>query len=194
MPRSHILSSGGDGGVGSTADVQKYSRAKNKMGGGETNGSDTQKRVITIMVCVFLLAVVLSAAIYAFVSPDTSLLAFVVTFCVACSAIVIYRLVTVSKVTTNMEKKREELAKVKPRGCPDYWTSKYNCSDGKMECQGYFDGDDGRMFMSRSHASAREAVSPSAVTDSLCTSDAVNKAGGYPWMEVRNSCDVRMRK
>jgi hypothetical protein len=154
----------------------------------DPTSGDTSRRVLTIMVAVFLLAIVLSAAVYALMSSDTALLPFLITFCIACAAVSVYRLVEMGKLSTKMDTAQKELAKIKPVGCPDYWTSAYNCSNGTMACQPYFDGDDGRMFISDK---ARDPVSPSATTDSVCTAEAINKEGGYPWMEVRNSCEVR---
>lgn len=85
-------------------------------------------------------------------------------------------------------------ATVKPKGCPDYWTSTYDGCKKSVVCDPFFETADPtapKVFMN-STSTARIDVNQHASrgAEQICSDD---HSRAFPWMEITNSCDARGR-
>ena len=174
----------------------------NVGGGGSDSASASaatkSTQVVTVVLTVAFFITALACAAFAVVAVDSSVRPFMACLSVALAAVSIARFVGVANAASLLQAKHEELAKVQPTGCPDYWTSSWSGCSG-MTCSPYFDAKsadaNGVPIRKRYHMAA--AATPISLKDinAMPASDVCNAYSAenrkYAWTELTNSCTAR---
>ena len=153
---------------------------------------DTHAWSITLSVVFVSFAIGMLA--FAGLAPQTKITVYLVTQAITLVSAVAVHGWGIYRYEKERVAQHNELRKVQPQHCPDYWTGRYDSCTQSMVCDPYFETDDQfapKVFMNGDSLSQMNAHQHAAQgPEQLCTTDN-NRT--FPWMEVTNSCDARGR-
>lgn len=153
---------------------------------------DTHAWAVTISVLLVSVAVGMMA--FAIITPPNK----ITTYFIAQSVCIIAAVALNGWNIYSFEKDKLALHKaaatVKPKGCPDYWTGRYDGCSKSMVCDPYHETTDPaapRVYMNSTRLAPIDVNQHAARgPEQLCSDDNIRV---FPWMEITNSCDARGR-
>lgn len=153
---------------------------------------NTHAWAITLSVVFVSLAIGMLA--FAGLAPRTKITTYLVAQAITLVAAVAVSGWGIYRYEKDKVAEHKALSKVEPKGCPDYWTGRYDACTQSMVCDPYFETSDPhapKVFMNGDSLSPINVEQHSARgEDQLCAED---NSRVFPWMEITNACDAKGR-